>query len=320
MDGASDDRMSWENLIYIADFLWEGGERQISLLGGEPTLHPEVADFVRYLIDRDFAVTVFSNGLLARRRLEEFARLVGALPPGRFNIVCNLNDPQQVPSSDSESRKLHDFLDQMGPWVTPGFNIYRLDFSLDFIFGLVLRYGMRRHLRLGLTHPILSGGNSHIRPQDMRQVAERLYAHRVQFDAYRVSPGLDCGFPMCKFTDEELGWLHRLPGAIKFSCSAAVDIAPDMSVYNCFPLAGYKRKSLYEFNSKAQLDNHFAELRGAIKSEVAGIFDECDGCRYQEDALCAGGGLCQVLYRFIDEASIRLPEIEHEISKARMRA
>ncbi len=320
MDDASDERMSWDDLVYIADFLWEGGQRNVSLLGGEPTIHPDITDFIRYLIDRGFAVTVFSNGLLAPKRLDEFRRHLDGVPPDGLNIVCNLNDPEQTPAAAHEDRKLHEFLHTMGPWTTPGFNIYRLDFSLDFLFNLILRYGMRRHLRLGLTHPTPAGGNSHIRPQDMRHVVERLYSYRPLFDAYRVKPGLDCGYPLCKFTDEELGWLHRFPGPVQFACSPALDIAPDMSVYHCFPLADYKRKSLYEFDTLAQLEAHFSQLRREIKSEVAGIFDECDGCRHQEDSVCAGGGLCQILCRFMGEAPIRLQEIENELSEARLPA
>ena len=66
--------MSWENLIYIADFLKTSGQRHISLLGGEPTIHPECVDFILYLLERNFDVTIFTNGILSPSRLEEFKR------------------------------------------------------------------------------------------------------------------------------------------------------------------------------------------------------------------------------------------------------
>ena len=52
---------SWENLIYLADFLWASNQRQVSLGGGEPTLHPECVDFILYLLQRGFEVTVFTT-------------------------------------------------------------------------------------------------------------------------------------------------------------------------------------------------------------------------------------------------------------------
>jgi hypothetical protein len=320
MADSSGERLAWENLVYVADFLLANGQRNVSLLGGEPTLHPQCVDFIRYLLDRGFGVTVFSNGILSPARLGEFQRYLAAAPIDRLNIVCNLNDPLHTHPPAHETERLADFLSAMGPWTTAGFNIYRLDFDLDFIFDQIARYGMKRHLRIGITHPIPGQGNSFIKPQDIRTVVARLFSFRPLFDAYRIRPGVDCGFPLCAFTDEELGWLHRFPGISRFSCSPALDISPDMSVYHCFPLSNYKRRSLFEFDSLAEINAHFVRLRDEIRCEVAGIYEQCDGCRHQEDGVCAGGGLCQILGRFIAEAPIRLPGIVNEISKYRLPA
>ena len=317
-DSPSDSLLSWENLIYIADFLQASGERQVSLLGGEPTLHPECVDFILYLLDRNFQVMVFTNGMLDPARLEELKGHLTEVNPERLTFTCNLNDPEQTPASAEETTKIHNFLSVMGPWTMPGFNIYRLDFRLDFLFDAINRYGMKRHVRLGICHPVPWQRTGFIRMEDMRQVVQRIYAYRPQFDALRVSPGLDCGFPLCQFSDEELGWLHRHRGLIQFGCGPAVDIAPDMNVYYCFPLSRYRRKSLFEFDSLAQVDDHLLKIRHEFKAEIPGVYDDCDGCRHLEDGLCAGGGLCRVVNLFVDEAPIRLPEIEHELAKNRL--
>jgi hypothetical protein len=319
MSGAASDQfLSWENLIYITDFLKASGQRHVSLLGGEPTLHPECADFILYLLDRDLEVTVFTNGILSSARLAEFSRYLTGVARERLTFVCNLNDPVQTPAAPQEAARIQRFLAVMGPWAMPGFNIYRLDFSLDFLFDAINRYGMKRHLRLGITHPMPGQADGFIRPQDIRQVIQRLYAYRPRFDALRIRPGLDCGFPLCQFRDEELGWLHRFPGPLHFACGPALDISPDMSVYYCFPLSNYQRKSLFEFDSLEQIDRHMTRLRQTLKAEIPGIYDDCDGCRHQEDGLCDGGGLCQIVNRFMDEAPVRLPEIEHELAKYRL--
>lgn len=318
MSAASSRFLSWENLIYIADFLESSGNRQVSLLGGEPTIHPRFVDFVLYLLRRNFEVSVFTNGMLSPARLAQFKSFLTDVPSERINFVCNLNDPVQTPASDKETRRVHDFLTVMGPWTTAGFNIYRTDFTLDFLFENINRYGLKRYLRLGLTQPIPGKQNAFIAPSEIRGVIQRLYAYRARFDAHRVKPGLDCGFPICQFSDEELGWLHRTGGHAQFGCGPAFDISPDMSVYYCFPLSNYRRKSLFDFDSVEQVHAYFRATRDPIKSEIAGIFEECDGCRYQEDGTCAGGGLCHAVKGFIDEAPIRLAEIEHEISQIRM--
>lgn len=310
--------MTWENLIYIADFLEASHQRSVSLLGGEPTIHRHFVDFVLYLLERNFDVSVFTNGMVSPAQLTQFKAHFEDVPTARLNFTCNLNDPVQTPASEKEIRRVHDFLAVMGPWTTAGFNIYRTDFTLDFLFDLINRFGLKRYLRLGLTQPIPGRQNAFIRPADIRAVAQQLYSYRDRFDAFRVKPGLDCGFPICQFTDEELGWLHRTGGDAMFGCGPAFDISPDMSVYYCFPLSNYRRKSLFDFDSVEQVEAHFRATRDPIKSERPGIFKECDGCRHQEDGLCAGGGLCHAVHGFIEEAPIRLPEIEHELSKIRL--
>jgi MoaA/NifB/PqqE/SkfB family radical SAM enzyme len=311
-------RMSWENLIYIADFLWVNGQRTVSLIGGEPTLHPQCVDFILYLLDRGFDLTLFSNGLLRPATLNDFDRYLTNVLPDRFNIVCNLNDPVQTPQTSSDEAQLRDFLLLMGSWTTPGFNIYRPDFTLDFLFDHIQDYGMKRHLRLGIAHPIPGRKSSFVRPQDMRHVVERLFTYRQLFETYRITLGFDCGFTVCSFSDQELGWLRRFSCRGNFHCSPAVDISPDMSLYHCFPLSNYRRRSLFEFDSLSEITTHFGRIRDEIKSELSGVFVECDGCRHRHDDVCNGGGLCHTVSRFLDEAPIRIREIEDELSASRM--
>ena len=311
-------RLTWENFIYIVDFLRASGQSLVSLLGGEPTIHPLCTDFILYLLDRGFSVTVFTNGMLSASRLDEFSHHLAKVSYERLNFVCNLNNPVQTPASPNETERIRNFLSILGPWTQPGFNIYREDFSLDFLFDLISRFGMKRNLRIGITHPIPGHEGSYIHTEDIRQVVQRLCSYRPLFETYHVHPRLDCGFPLCKFTDEELGWFQRFQGHTPFGCGAALDIAPDMSVYHCFPLYNYQRRSLFDFDSLEQIDKHFAQIRNEIQAEVAGIYEECDGCRCQENAVCNGGGLCRIVGRFINEAPVRLPGVEDGISQYRL--
>ena len=43
-ESSPDDVLSWENLIYLADFLEASDEHNFRILGGEPTLHPRQVD------------------------------------------------------------------------------------------------------------------------------------------------------------------------------------------------------------------------------------------------------------------------------------
>ena len=62
-DAPPEDILKWEDLIYIVDFFQAGGDTNISLLGGEPFLHPDIVDYILYIIHRGMHVTVFTSGI-----------------------------------------------------------------------------------------------------------------------------------------------------------------------------------------------------------------------------------------------------------------
>ena len=312
------DSISWENLIYLADLLQASGERRVSLLGGEPTLHPEFLDILLYLVERRFTVTFFTSGILSKKKLEECARHAARLPVSRVTFVCNLNNPQQTPTSKSELEALHAFLAVLGPWTMPAFTIYRPDFELDFLFDLAERYGMKKRLRLGLAHPIPGATNEALGPEEIGHVLERLCSYQDAFHALRLRPSLDCGFPSCRLTDEQLGWLTRLSGKVEFKCTPAVDITPAMEVYSCFPLSAWNRRSVFEFDSFKQITEYYGRMQKLIRSELGGIYPECTTCVQREEGSCAGGGLCQAVNRLRQEDPSRFQDLERACREARL--
>lgn len=297
------DTISWENIIYLADFLIKSNDHHIALLGGEPTLHPQFVDIILYLLERGFHITVFTSGVMSDERLEELEFHLTQIPPERIQFVCNLNDPEQTPTPKGEIDTVHRFLTAMGPWTTPGFNIYRIDFSLDFIFSYIARFGMQRLLRLGLSSPIVNQNNLYIRKEDMKKVIDRLYSFRDLFEKFRVRPNLDCGFPLCNFTNEQLGWFFRISGAVNFGCGPAIDIKPNMDVYSCFPLSNIHKRSLFEFNSIHEVAAFYVNLHDEIRQDIPGVFDECAACIFRSEGRCSGGGVCHILRHFANEDS-----------------
>jgi hypothetical protein len=309
-ESSPDDLLSWEDLIYLADLFHRAGERRISLLGGEPTLHPAFNDMVAYLLVRDFRVTVFTSGVMAERTLQDAATAFRNVAPDRLSFVCNLNDPAQTRSTLAEQESVKRFLSAFGDRTAPGFNIYRLDFSLDFLFDLINRYGMRRHIRIGLTHPIVGMRNRHIALNDLDTVITRLFSFCPQFEDFQVTPGLDCGFPMCRFSDEQLAWLYRHTGGkSEFGCGPVLDIGPDMCVWSCFPLSGIAKRSVYEFDSLPQMYEYYADFHRKIKVEAGGILPACDTCLVRAQEHCKGGCLAHNLNAFRLEERVRVPEV-----------
>ena len=304
----SDDILSWDDLIYLADFIETSGENQITLLGGEPTLHPDFVNFVLYLLERRFSIVVFTSGIMSAPTLHEMSSALKGVPREVLHFVCNLNEPELSPSGEEE--RIRPFLEEFGAVTVPGFNIYHLNFNLDFLFKYINQYGLARHIRLGLAHPIPGADNEYVPIQSIKEVVDRLCSFGPLFRRFRTTPGLDCGFPMCAFSDQQLGMLYRLTGEkIRFGCNPAFDIGPDMEIWCCFPISSYHRKSFFEFDSIGEIVRFYQERLTNIRVEAGGIYEACDDCSYREEGKCAGGCVAHLMTAFRKEEKIRFKEI-----------
>jgi len=307
-ESSPDDLLSWEDLMYVADFLEGSGERHISLLGGEPTLHTRFVDYVLYLIERRMHVNVFTNGIMSKERLSDAQQSLSHLSPEQLSFVCNLNHPSM--SSAVEIERINAFLDAFGTNTSLGYNIFQPKFDLQFLFDTINRFGLKRHVRLGLAHPIPGETNTCVAIDAMPAMAACLLSHLSQFQSMRVSPGFDCGFPLCVFTDEQLGMLFKLNnGRLSFGCGPAFDIGPDLSVWSCFPLSQYHKKSLYDFNTLGEIGEYYKGLHSKVRMEAGGLYERCDCCRYREAELCMGGCLAHILSWLHNEEPVRFQEV-----------
>jgi radical SAM protein with 4Fe4S-binding SPASM domain len=302
--------LSWEDLIYLADFFQKYNEKRFQILGGEPTLHPHFNDFVLYLLERDFHLTIFTSGIIENRKLREATLLFRNVHPERLRFVCNLNDPSTTKVALAEQETVRKFLSAFGDLIVPGFNIYRKDFSLKFLFDYVLEFGLHKTIRVGLAHPIPGQKNVCIKAEEYEFILDRFFSYIPLFERFRVKPGFDCGFPMCKIKDEHLAWMYRFCGGrYDFGCAPVIDIGPDMMVWSCFPLSFYHKRSVFEFKSIQEIVDYYFKLHESIRVEASGIYKECDSCQYREDNLCKGGCLAHNLINFINEAPVRMPEV-----------
>jgi radical SAM protein with 4Fe4S-binding SPASM domain len=213
-------------------------------------------------------------------------------------------------SSKDELERIHRFLSAFGHLTTLGFNIYQTEFDFKFLIQLINQYNLERHIRIGLAHPIPGEVNTYIPAAEVKQMARKFISFLDLFDRFKITPGFDCGMPMCVFTDEELGKLFKLnKGLLNFKCGPAIDIGPDMKVWSCFPLSNIHKKSLYEFNSMQEIGKFYEDLHTKIRNEIGGLFEDCDTCAYRFNDTCRGGCIAHSLNHIKNEAPVRLKEI-----------
>lgn len=288
------DMLSWDNLIYLADFFLKSGEFNMSLLGGEPLLHPEISEFIIYLSKRGICSSIFTSGITTDAKFDKLSVKLSDVDY-RYRFICNVNDPTKSPAK--EQPKVDRFLSRFGERTTLSFNIYELGFSLDFLVEYINKYGLNRHIRLGLAHPVPNLPNNCINPRDFHKIAEKLSSYYEILKDEDIELGFDCGFPMCVFTPEQIGKMFLISnGRLSFECGPAIDIGPDMDVWACFPMSGYEKRSIYEFESLKEISDHFMDKMNELRDNQ-GVFDSCTECVYRRKGMCSGGCISHVINR-----------------------
>ncbi|MCD4682176.1 MAG: radical SAM protein [Bacteroidales bacterium] len=308
MEDSDSDFLSWDNLIYIADFHEISNERHIALLGGEPTLHPNFVEFVSYLIARNFHVHVFTSGILTDEKLKEACKFLSEMSIEKLSFTCNLNHPDI--STTTELDKIDKFLNTFGHLTTPGINLFALDFDISYILKAINIYNLKPHIRVGLAHPIPGEANSTISIEDLPRLAKQFLSFARDLSRLKITFGFDCGMPLCIFSDEQLGVLYKSSnGKLSFKCGPAIDIGPDMMLWSCFPLSNFHKKSIFDFNSLQEVKSFYDEIHTKIRSESGGIFENCNDCIHRDAGLCKGGCIAHLINNVNNEVPTTPKEV-----------
>ena len=234
------------NLVKAVDFFVDSGRRGMSLLGGEPTLHPDFSLFVECIQKRGLHAHAFSNGTASQSVVEA---LDARTDKDRLSFLVNLNHPDM--RSEVESRRVHRFLSTLGPICGIGINVFSADLDLSYVLEAFDTYDLKPLLRIGISNPSNEEQARYL-PRDQYPVAlDNISGLVHEVVRMGVEISLDCGFPLCLFTDEELGVLFRnsKPGKRVFRCNPVIDIGHDLDAWSCYPLAEHGSVSIEEFKN-----------------------------------------------------------------------
>ena len=297
MEESENERMSWDNIIYTLDFHHSNGLKEVSYLGGEPTTHPDFVEIIDYTLNRGFVLKIFTSAIMPEEKMDRLKAVIekhSALD--RVHIICNANEPKY--NKPKETELIEKFYYKFNSLIALGFNVFEDNFDMSFLFENILKYGLRPHIRIGITHKILGAeSNMNISPDKYSGVVKRL-KHFLPFaQAARVAYNIDCGLPMCAFSDEDLGVFLRANTRFNWKCGPVIDIGPDMTIWPCFPLSDMNSKTLYDFNNINGITEYFLKIIKDQRGANTGIYVECDTCRHLEENTCSGGCQSYVLQR-----------------------
>ena len=282
--------MSLDQLEQIMDFLERSGDKKLRLLGGEPTLHPELEAIVKRAMERGFHVHLFSNCMMPQK----VADFLAGLPQDQVSLLANVSVNKE--DSPEQKKRVEYALAALGPRVQPGITVTSPEFAYAYLIELINRYKLRRRIRIGIAQPIVGHDNEYLHPSQYRATGRALAAMALTCEREDILSGFDCGLTMCMFEDEEFAVLARCSEGFKTVCQPILDLGPDFQAWHCFPLSDVMNVSFEAYPDRNAMVRDFQRKTAPYKS--FGCMPECMHCVYLRRGQCTGGCLAHAMQSF----------------------
>ena len=273
--------MAFEAFADLAPWLARAAMPAVGFLGGEPTLHPRLADMAALAARSGVAVVVFTNGLFA-------PELAQALVPHVANFVVNANDPSFYTSV--QHAKLHANLTRLktlGANLTFSKNFSADDEDFEYLLEMLDLYAVRA-VRYDISRPGLQAGNVHFRPDQTSRAMATAVRFAKACHARGVATGIDCCVKPCDLDPDDLAFLERVSMKFRGVCHPSVDIHPDLSASYCLPLGDVRVDSVTDYSGPDALMAHFARIVRPLR--IANPAPSCQNCS-DLGRRCQGGCL-----------------------------
>jgi len=287
--------MSRETFNGLVEWVKKGpSDRTFHLMGGEPTLHPEIDYFVGRLLEEDMHITIFSN--LATPGAVELAKKVADLPVA---WVVNVNDPAKWNSVQREH--ITTALELLGRQASLTFNVMPDEDDNMWALEYTKKYHLNNSIKVGFLLPTYQQTNVALNDDEYTVVAAKVTRLALEAAKDNIHLDYECGIPTCAFTDEQLGILWRCGSYLHSGCQSRLDVTPEGVVIYCLPMATLGSKHFTEFACYHEAALWF-EQRWAPYRKL-GRKIECATCNLHNSAACNAGCLAKNL---IDSKNVNL--------------
>ncbi|MCP4677440.1 MAG: radical SAM protein [Deltaproteobacteria bacterium] len=279
--------ISEENFHTAIDFAARSKQPQVGVLGGEPSLHPDFVDLLRYGWSKRIVTKVFTNGLWSENKIETLQKAIrDSKDKPRLQLVVNVNSPSTTSSNHQKMQAR--LFESLGRYATISFNISRSEFDPGFLVDMINRYRTKRHIRLGIAQPLSDLPNEYVDVAEYSSIVPSLMKLNDLCDETSIQLGFDCGFTLCMFNAEDIGKFILSGTRFRATCGPAIDVGTDLSLWACFPLSQLTR-NLYmtDFDNIRQVRDYFKKRFTRLYR--TGALRECMSCRHRKRGQCSGG-------------------------------
>jgi radical SAM protein with 4Fe4S-binding SPASM domain len=244
----------------VASVLIDNGIKEIDILGGEPTLHPDIERIIDINVSRSIKTSVSTNG----RNISALKRISSSFSKENVRLGVSLYD-------DTFSTELNDFILQHNPIIKS------ISTKTDFITYVARHYLGISELEYYLIYMDV------LRKDDMTSSLP-FYEYYSELNDLKVKYKNVSGVYCSGFIDD----IDNYPELAHVRCSAGttkITVMPDGSVYPCYLLA---RDSKYNIGNvlKDKFDDiwsnpmldHFRRFSGNIcENSSCDLISRCHG-------------------------------------------
>jgi organic radical activating enzyme len=249
---------TWDNFITASNFIATTEPKLINLLGGEPTLHKDFPKILEYLILNDFTIQVFTNGMVTEKRMDEISKVLKrvTLREGQLRFGVNVNKKEDRITNETEMQRA--FFKRFYKITYPAFTIYEKEVDLTFLVNLIQEYLLEPGIRLGIAMPVIGGNNKYLSLDYYKDAAKNII--ELSKKSPNITITLDCGFPLCMFSMSEIRELSQNENNdFSFVCGQPLDIYPDLTITNCYPLSSLCKVNMKDFTNIVEVYKFFRE-------------------------------------------------------------
>ncbi|HOJ64360.1 MAG TPA: radical SAM protein [Spirochaetota bacterium] len=239
------------------DFIKRSKRNNLSILGGEPTLHPDFIEFLDIIKnDKDIlSLHVFSNGIFTEKILDAFVTFSKIK---KLSFLINYNLPEILKEREYIIKKNIMELKKNNVEITLGINIYKRHQENQYLIDACHEFNINK-IRWALVVP-----NS----IKTARIDVKRYFSEFSKDVYKfldkcskndLDAHVDCNnIPICMISDKDIRRLaYDGNKNLKVSaCHPIIDILPDLSVVRCFALSDNPIK-LSNFNNSEEIKDYF---------------------------------------------------------------
>ena len=265
----------------------------VQLLGGEPTLHPQILDFVKTLQEKGVTIdTIFSNGLGETKVYEEITEV------SKAGWLINVDSPDSYTAGEWEllNRNL-EVLRWKGKssMKEGGFDkgVFRLQVGITFYkprqeYSYIIELGKKydcAYVRCDASRPGRAKCNKYVDFEHLAGLKPTLLNFFKDCVKAGIRPVVDEPIPPCIFTRKELTYVSLFVEGFRSVCTPNSDVFPDLTVEHCAPMRGILPPySIKEYKFMEVLTEHFRNAEPFKRV----VLPRCKGCRFFMTRQCQG--------------------------------